>query len=152
LYKSGVRLAAFSDHNIFDVELYLECSKLGETGGIVFLPAIEVNVVRKNGVIANLIYVFEENLPIEKLLDIRRITQLEIPKRGITISKANNIFKDFDVIRIPHVGKSDHFKPEDLLDLKYDAFEVTNLSHPNYLKTINEGFETSVVAFSDTHI
>ena len=152
LYKSGVRLAAFSDHNIFDVELYLECSKLGETGGIVFLPAIEVNVVRKNGVIANLIYVFEENLSIEKLLDIRRITQLEIPKRGITISKANNIFKDFDVIRIPHVGKSDHFKPEDLLDLKYDAFEVTNLSHPNYLKTINEGFETSVVAFSDTHI
>ncbi len=152
LYRAGVRLAAFSDHNVFDVDLYLECSELGKTGGMVFLPAIEANVVRKNGVIANLIYIFPENLSKEELLKIRKIAQLEIPKRGVTIEKANNIFNDFDIIRIPHVGKSDHFKSEDLKDLIWDAFEVTNLSHPNYLKTIKDNFKTSVVAFSDTHI
>lgn len=152
LYNAGVRLAAFSDHNVFDVDLYLECVALGKTGGMVFLPAIEVNVARKNDVIANLIYVFPENLPLEKLEKIRKIAKLEIPKRGITIEKANSIFDEFEVLRIPHVGKSDHFKSEDLYDLKYDAFEVTNLQHPNYLKTIKDGFKTSIVAFSDTHI
>ncbi len=152
LYKAGIKLAAFSDHNVFDVDLYLECSELGKTGGMIFLPAIEANVVRKNGVIANLIYIFPENLPKDQLLKIKKIAQLEIPKRGITIEKANNIFNDFDIIRIPHVGKSDHFKSEDLYDLIWDAFEVTNLSHPNYLKTIKDNFKTSVVAFSDTHI
>lgn len=152
LYKAGVRLAAFSDHNIFDVDLYLECSQLGKTGGMIFLPAIEVNVVRMNGVIANLIYVFPENLSIDELKEIRRISRVEIPKNGITINKANIIFNKFDVLKIPHIGKSDHFKTDDLHNLKYDAFEVTNLNHPNYLKTIKDGLNSSVVAFSDTHI
>ncbi len=151
IYKSGVRLASFTDHNVFDVDLYLESSKLGKTGGLIFLPGIEVNVVRKNGVIANLIYIFKEDLAIDQLLKIKKITE-SIPKRGITIDNANKIFDDFDVLRIPHIGKSDHFKSEDLKDLKFDAFEVTNLTHPNYLKTLKDGFISSVVSFSDTHI
>ncbi|MGL6125211.1 MAG: PHP domain-containing protein [Metamycoplasmataceae bacterium] len=152
LYKSGVRLASFSDHNVFDVDLYLECTKLGKTGGMVFLPGIEVNIVRKNGMIANLIYIFPENLSMDQLLKIKQISKLEIPRNGITISKANKIFSDFDTIKIPHIGKSDHFKTEDLEGLEYDAFEVTNLKHSNYLKVTKDGLECSVVAFSDTHI
>lgn len=152
IYKTGVRLAAFSDHNVFDVDLYLEATKLGKTGNLIFLPAIEVNVVRKNGEIANLIYVFPEYLSQDELLSIKLIAQKSIPKAGITISKANNIFKEFDVIRIPHIGKGDHFKSEDLSDLIFDAFEVTNMAHPNYLKVLKDGYESSTVAFSDTHI
>ncbi|MGL5204800.1 MAG: PHP domain-containing protein [Metamycoplasmataceae bacterium] len=152
LYKFGVRLAAFTDHNIFDVDLYLECKKLGETGGMIFLPGIEVNIVRKNGVIANLIYIFPEDLSKEQLLEIRKISKLQIPKNGITIRKANAIFNDFDTIKIPHIGKSDHFTINDLDGIEYDAFEVTNLDHPNYQKVIKSGLISSVVAFSDTHI
>ena len=151
IYKSGVRLASFTDHNVFDVELYLECVEFGKTGGMVFLPGIEVNVSRNNGIIANLIYIFSENLSKEELLKIKQITH-SIPKRGITIQMANEIFNDFDVLRIPHIGKSDYFASEDLKTLKYDAFEVTGLNNKNYLKVLKDGFTSSVVSFSDTHI
>lgn len=151
IYKSGVRLASFTDHNVFDVELYLECVEFGKTGGMVFLPGIEVNVSRNNGIIANLIYIFSENLSKEELLKIKQITH-SIPKRGITIQMANEIFNDFDVLRIPHIGKSDYFASEDLKTLKYDAFEVTSLNNKNYLKVLKDGFTSSVVSFSDTHI
>ncbi|MGL5617996.1 MAG: PHP domain-containing protein [Metamycoplasmataceae bacterium] len=152
LYKAGVRLASFTDHNVFDVDLYLECKELGETGGIVFLPGIEVNIVRPNGVIANLIYIFPENLTIDQLLKIREISKFQIPKNGITIGKTNTIFSDFETIKIPHVGKSDHFTTKDLEGIDYDAFEITNFNHQNYKRVIKDGLFSSVVAFSDTHI
>lgn len=151
LYKSGVRLASFTDHNVFDVDLYLKCYELGKTGGLIFLPGIEANVVRKNGVIANLIYIFSEKLTKDELLKISKITN-SIPKRGITIETANKIFDEFDVLKIPHIGKSDHFKSEDLEYLKFDAFEITSFSNKNYLKVLKDGFVSSVVSFSDTHI
>ncbi|MGL5205663.1 MAG: PHP domain-containing protein [Metamycoplasmataceae bacterium] len=152
LYRAGVRLASFTDHNIFDVDLYLECKELGKTGGMIFLPGIEVNIVRPNGVIANLIYIFPEDLDGDQLLKIREISKFQIPKNGITISKANTIFSEFETIKIPHVGKSDHFVAEDLDGIDYDAFEITNFNHQNYKRVIKKGLSSSVVAFSDTHI
>ncbi|CAM9134976.1 PHP domain-containing protein [Mycoplasma todarodis] len=152
LHSNGIKLAAFSDHNTFDYEFYKEVRKLGKTGGMVFLPAIEANVVRKNGVIANLIYVFREDLTDAQLKKISSIARKELPKRGISIESANALFSEFETLRIPHIGKSDHFKYDDLLDLKYDAFEVTNMKHPNYVSILKKGLISSTVSFSDTHV
>ncbi len=87
-----------------------------------------------------------------QLKKISSIARKELPKRGISIESANALFEDFETLRIPHIGKSDHFKYEDLLDLKYDAFEVTNMKHPNYVSILKKGLVSSTVSFSDTHV
>ena len=145
-------MAAFSDHNIFNPESYKKARDLALPAGLIFLPAIEANVTRKDGKIANLIYIFPEDLCDEKLNKIQSIAKEFLPKKGITIKAANNIFKEFETIRIPHIGKSDHFKYEDILELDYDAFEVSNLKHANYLRIMKKNIKTSTVSFSDTHV
>ena len=111
-----------------------------------------MNVVRSDGQIANIIYVFDQDLEKDQLIKICEIANQEIPKRGISLTKCNTIFQDFQTIKIPHVGKSDHFKYEDLLQIKYDAIEISNENDKNYLSvTKKEDIITSIVAFSDTH-
>lgn len=152
LIKNDVKIAAFSDHNIFNVEFYKEAFNLAKTANILILPAIEINVVRLDGMIANIIFVFEENLTNEQLQEISSIATKEIPKRGISITKCNEIFSNFKTIKIPHVGKSDFFKYDDLEKIEFDAIEISNDNHKNYLSVIKkENFSSSIVAFSDTH-
>lgn len=152
LVENNVQIAAFSDHNKLDVNFYIEAKNLAKTANILLLPAIEVNVVRSDGQIANIIYVFDQDLEKDQLGKISEIANQEIPKRGISLTKCNTIFQDFQTIKIPHVGKSDHFKYEDLLQIKYDAIEISNENDKNYLSvTKKEDINTSIVAFSDTH-
>lgn len=152
LIENNVQIAAFSDHNKLDVNFYIEAKNLAKTANILLLPAIEVNVVRSDGQIANIIYVFDQDLEKDQLGKISEIANQEIPKRGISLTKCNTIFQDFQTIKIPHVGKSDHFKYEDLLQIKYDAIEISNENDKNYLSvTKKENINTSIVAFSDTH-
>ena len=56
LVENNVQIAAFSDHNKLDVNFYIEAKNLAQTANILLLPAIEVNVVRLDGQIANIIY------------------------------------------------------------------------------------------------
>lgn len=151
LRNNNIKIASFSDHNKLDVDFYLEAKKLAQTAGILLLPAIEVNVVRNDGKIANIIYVFDQDLNQEQLEKISKIARLQIPKRGISLKKCNTVFEEFETIKIPHVGKSDHFKYEDLLEIKFDAIEISNEKDQNYLQVIKKGILSSVVAFSDTH-
>ena len=66
--------------------------------------------------------------------------------------ECNNIFKEFETIKIPHVGKSDYFKYEDLLKIEYDAIEISNKNNRNFKSFIkHKDIQTSIVAFSDTH-
>ncbi|MBD5423065.1 MAG: hypothetical protein HDR43_01040 [Mycoplasma sp.] len=152
LVENKVQIASFSDHNKLDVDFYLEAKQLAKTANILLLPAIEVNVVRLDGQIANIIYVFDQDLTKEELITISNIANKDIPKRGISLNKCNVIFNDFKTIKIPHVGKSDHFKYNDLLQIEYDAIEISNENDKNYLSVKKqEGFQSSIVAFSDTH-
>ena len=152
LVENNVQIAAFSDHNKLDVNFYIEAKNLAQTANILLLPAIEVNVVRSDGQIANIIYIFDQDLEKDQLIKICEIANQEIPKRGISLTKCNTIFQDFQTIKIPHVGKSDHFKYEDLLQIEYDAIEISNENDKNYLSvTKKENINTSIVAFSDTH-
>ena len=59
LVENNVQIAAFSDHNKLDVNFYIEAKNLAQTANILLLPAIEVNVVRSDGQIANIIYIFD---------------------------------------------------------------------------------------------
>lgn len=151
LIENKVKIAAFSDHNVFDVDFYLEVLNLAKTANILILPAIEVNVVRTDGKIANIIYVFDNNLSIDNLNEISLIAKTKIPKRGISLKQCNDIFNEFKTIKIPHVGKSDHFKYEDLKKINYDAIEISNENDKNYKNVMNKKIKTSIVAFSDTH-
>ena len=90
-------------------------------------------------------------MELNQLEKIQEITKTQIPKRGIALKDVELIFNDFNVIKIPHVGKSDHFKFEDLQAIKYDAIEISNENHKNYLHVKKQNINTSVVAFSDTH-
>lgn len=149
----NVSIAAFSDHNRFDVDQYKKARDLAKQINILFLPAIEVNVTRNSdNSIANIIYIFKEDLTDKQLNEISLIARKEIPKKGISNNEINSIFKDFETIIIPHIGKSDSFKIEDLKDIHFDAIEISSLKHPNYLRTIKQGYKGSIVAFSDTHI
>lgn len=149
LKNHNISIASFSDHNTFDRKFYLEAFNLAKTANILLLPAIEVNVVRLNGIIANIIFVFKENLNDSELDLIENITK-KIPKRGISLSLCNQLFQQFETIKIPHVGKSDFFSYEDLLEIEYDAIEISNEKNHNYL-SVSKKVNTSVVAFSDTH-
>lgn len=151
LVNNDIKIASFSDHNVLDVKFYLEAKELAKTADILLLPAIEVNVVRLDGNIANIIFVFDQDLPEIELKKISDIAKFQIPKRGISLNKCNEIFKEFKTIKIPHVGKSDHFKYEDLLEIEYDAIEISNEENPNYINVMKKGINTSVVSFSDTH-
>lgn len=151
LLSNNVKIASFSDHNKFDLNFYYEAKKLSKTANILLLPAMEVNVLRTDGKIANIIYVFDDKLTNEQLEKISLIAKKEIPKRGISLQKCNYIFQEFRPIMIPHVGKSDHFKYEDLQQIKFDAMEISNENDRNYLSVIKKGVISSVVAFSDTH-
>lgn len=152
LKNHNIQIGAFSDHNRFDVKHYLEGFNLAKTANILLLPAIEANVVRNDGIIANLIYIFDANLTLEQLNLISEIAKNKLFKRGISLGETKTIFKDFETIKIAHVGKSDYFKWEDLDQIEYDAIEITNEKHPNYLAVLKHNIKTSVVAFSDTHI
>lgn len=152
LVENKVQIASFSDHNKLDVNFYLEASKLAKSANILLLPAIEANIVRTDGQIANLIYIFDQDLSLEELNEISKIAHCEIPKRGISLKKSNEIFSKFKTIKIPHVGKSDHFKYEDLIKIEYDAIEISNEKYSNYLSVMkHDDIKTSIVAFSDTH-
>lgn len=150
LLNNNIKIASFSDHNILDVDFYLEAHKLAKTANILILPAIEVNVVRGDGKIANIIFVFD-NLEKDELKKISTIAKTEIPKRGISLERCKEIFKEFKNIKIPHVGKSDYFEFCDLEKINYDAIEISNNKNRNYLSVLNKGIKTSIVAFSDTH-
>lgn len=151
LKNEGIKIAAFSDHYKFSVEFYLEIKKLASTANILILPAIEVPVLSSNQKKADIIFVFSEQLKEEQLKLIEKISN-NIFKKGIALLECNNIFKEFETIKIPHVGKSDYFKYEDLLKIEYDAIEISNKNNRNFKSFIkHKDIQTSIVAFSDTH-
>lgn len=150
LYENNIRMASFTDHNTFDLYLYKEAKKIGLTGNIVFLPGIEIDVVKKDGIKAHMLIIFKENLNDKELESIRTISN-NILKNGVSIKAINNLYHDFDTIRIIHIGKNDYFSVADLEDLNYDAFEITNIKHHNYLSVKKSKYESSIVSFSDTH-
>lgn len=151
LKNEGIKIAAFSDHYNFSVEFYLKIKKLAATAGILILPAIEINVLNSNQKKADIIFIFSEQLTKEQLEEIEKISNT-IPKKGIALLECNNIFNQFETIKIPHVGKSDYFKYEDLLKIEYDAIEISNKNHNNFKSVIKQkDFKKSIVAFSDTH-
>lgn len=152
LHSNHIEIAAFTDHNIFSCYFYKEIRQLAATADILILPGIEVNVVRTDGKLAHILYLFDEDLSETQLKQIEQIAKKEIPRAGISLEKCNTIFKDFETIMIPHVGKSEFFKYEDLKKISFDAIEISNNLDKNYLSVIKKpDIKTSVVAFSDTH-
>ncbi len=150
IMNNGVKLASFTDHNAFDLDFYKEAKELASTGNIVLFPGMELNVVRKNGKIGHMLIIFSESLNDEELFNLYKKIR-PINKNGISIHEINDWFKEFETIKIIHIGKNDYFECEDLDILEYDAFEITNKDHHNYLKVIKNGYTSSIVAFSDTH-
>ena len=150
LYKNQYKMISFTDHSIFDWKQYIEFRDYFNEKVIIF-PGIEINIRTNRGGIGNILYIFRENLSKEKLIKISDICVRKLKKGGITHNQAMNIFNDFDLILIPHVGKSNYLEISDLNKIKYDAFEITNLNHPNFKKVFKK-LKSSVVAFSDTHI
>ena len=151
-----VKVVAFTDHNEFEAEFYLQAKKIADNFNILLLPGVEIDVVRKNDKRGNVIVIFSEQLSFEEYKQIERIIKFKTGKWKIRVSKINELFKDLEIIVIPHVGKSDYCNYEDLLDIHYDAIEITNFNHHNFKsfskKMKRDNKSTSIVAFSDTHI
>ncbi|WP_127942983.1 hypothetical protein [Mycoplasma sp. ATU-Cv-703] len=148
-----VKVASFTDHNTFDAQFYLQARQLAKTADIHLLPGIEVDVLRSNDRRANLLIIFDGDLSSAELQKIEQIARQNLLfKQGISINKVNELFSDFETLRIPHVGKNDFFCPEDLKLLRYDAVEVSSFDHPNYRKYCKTDAQKAVVAFSDTHV
>ena len=145
------RMISFTDHNVFDWKQYSFMRDYSR-GIVTILPGIEVNIITLRGEIGNILFIFKEDLSKEELKKIEKICRVNLKKSGVTHKQALEIFKDFNTIIIPHVGKSDYLTIEDLKLIEYDAFEVTNLSHHNYKKVMKTLGDVSTVAFSDTHI
>lgn len=151
--KFNVKIAAFSDHNRFNSEQYILARELAKKYNILFLPAIEVNVQRtSDSKVANIIYIFSDLLNNEQLKEIELIAKKFIPKSGISNKNVDIIFQKFETIKIPHIGKSDAFKYEDIKDFDIDAIEISSYNNLNFKSTIKKGYKGSIVAFSDTHV
>ncbi len=143
------QMVSFTDHSTFDWKQYVDFRNYLNKK-ITILPGIEINIITDRGKIGNILYIFREDLTIKKLKKISDICTKKLKKNGITHNQAMNLFNDFDLIIIPHVGKSNHLEISDLNKIKYDAFETTNLKHSN-LKKVTKKLKSSIVAFSDTH-
>ncbi len=150
LIDFNIKIASFTDHNTFNANFYIEARDFAKTGKLLLLPGIELNVIRKNGFIGHMLIIFSNKLSDENLFKIEQKCR-SILKSGISINNVNNLFSEFKTIRIIHVGKTDYFELDDIIDLDYDAIEVTNFNHQNYKKFIKANIPTSIVAFSDTH-
>lgn len=151
LFNHGVKMAAITDHNMFNDDLYIDLRNKSQEAGLMFLPGVEVNVGRLNGMIGHLLIIFRPDLTDDEIHELARKIKNSIPRYGVSLNKINELFSEYETIRIPHVGKGDFFGYEDLLQLKYDAFEVTNLEHKNFLAVKNK-LTSSLVCFSDTHM
>ena len=151
-----VDVASFSDHNIFNAKTYIENKKNARLFGITLFPAVELDVVRLNYKTGNIILIFDNELSGKEVERLEKIINFQTGKRRIKIDKINSLFKDFKKIIVPHVGKADFCSYEDLANIAYDAIEITNYSHKNYLqfrkKLSRDNKKTSIVAWSDTHI
>lgn len=151
MYKRDVKAFSFTDHNAFSAESYFLSKKL-TAGHMHVFPGVEVDVIRPNGVRAHLLIIFNNQIPDESIMEIEKICRNSLRKNGISISNVNNLFKDYETIRIPHVGKSEHFKPDELDELIHDSIETTSYENVNYKNWIKTKNNKSVVAFSDTHV
>lgn len=149
LWVKGVQAFAFTDHNVLDSSLYIQTRNICKTNLLVF-PGVEVSVLKPDGIIAHLLLLFDKELEDKQVKDLEEICRLTLRKRGISIEAVYEIFKDFDFIAIPHVGKGDYFDVEDLT-FEHQAIEITSKKHHNYKKWLKNLDDKSVVAFSDTH-
>ena len=150
LKKHKVKIASFTDHNIFKKDFYDQMKVICKQNDILLLPGIELNVDRLNGIRSNIIYIFSNELSHNDLVKLEKIT-FSIGKKGISLTKVNTIFEEFRPLIIPHVGKSDYLGIEDLKQISFDAIEVSSIKHQNYKKFIKSDLKSSIVAFSDTH-
>lgn len=151
MYKREVKAFAFTDHNAFSAESYLLSKKQIGNHMIVF-PGVEVDVIRPNGERAHLLVIFNNEITDEQVKMLESICKDSLRKNGISIQKVNQLFGEYETIRIPHVGKSDCFKPEELDELIHDSIETTSYENVNYKNWIKKKNNKSVVAFSDTHV
>lgn len=147
----GVKAFAFTDHNAFSKERYLEARNIVKNNMIVF-PGVEVDVLKDNEQNAHVLVIFPSDLDETQLKDIENICRKDLRKKGIRANTLNNLFSGYQTIRIPHVGKSDSFTPKELETLDHDAIETTSSTHPNYVSWLKHKNDKSIVAFSDTHV
>ncbi|WKX02768.1 PHP domain-containing protein [Candidatus Mycoplasma mahonii] len=151
LFNKGIKAFAFTDHNIFDKKLYLEAKTIVK-GNMFIYPGVEVDVIKRDGAKAHILIIFPDNLSEDQIEDIYNESKLKLRKSGVSIETLSNLFNKFETIRIPHVGKSDYFKPNELHEIDHDAIETTSTKNPNYMKWVKQLSDKSVVSFSDTHI
>lgn len=151
LNSKKVNAFAFTDHNTFSKERYVEARNIVQSNMIVF-PGVEVDVLKDNDQIAHVLVIFNSNLKEEELKDIEHICRKELRKKGVRINTLNSLFSNYETIRIPHVGKSDFFTYKELDNLIHDAVEITSINHPNYVSWLKNKNDKSIVSFSDTHV
>ena len=155
LKRVKIEMCAFTDHNVFNAEHFVENKDVASKFGISLLPGAELNVVRKNNDIAHVLVLFDDDLSLEEYKKIQKIISTEGGKRSIRIENLDKVFAEFETIKIPHVGKGDYATHNDLQSLEHQAIEVPNENHSNYkaYRKNDEGNKTkkSIVAFSDTH-
>lgn len=147
---NDIKAISFTDHNVFSKELYLEAKKLASTVNICVLPGVELNVINKRDKVSHMLVLFDDNLNDNQLDEIEKKIN-DLTKTGISINNINDFLSEYNSIRIIHVGKNDYFELEDLDNLNYDAFEITNENHHNFKKIIKNNKISSIVSFSDTH-
>ena len=150
MYSNKIGSFAFTDHNVFNAKRYLMAKKIASTKLFAF-PGVEISILKESGIIAHLIVLFDNTLSHDELVDIEEITRVNLRKKGIKISKVYEIYNKYKIIAIPHVGKGDYFKIDEL-DFIHDAIETTSYENSNYKRWKKMLNNKSVVAFSDTHI
>ena len=150
MYSNKIGAFAFTDHNVFDAKRYAMAKKMSSTKLFPF-PGVEISILKESGIIAHLVVLFDNALSDEELIDIEEISRINLRKKGIKISKVYEIYNKYKMIAIPHVGKGDYFKVDEL-DFKHDAIETTSYENSNYKRWLKASNNKSVVAFSDTHI
>ncbi|MDZ7293682.1 PHP domain-containing protein [Mycoplasmopsis pulmonis] len=153
LKDNNIALASFTDHNTFNFDFFTRIQNLAleYSPKVVFLPGIEVDLVRKDGKKGQSIFIFN---PKQDLIKLQKHIKKIARKWMYTYQEFLDQLKDFDFLAIPHIGKGsteDFLKQEDIESCQVDALEVTNLNHTNYKKIIKSNPNYSTVAFSDTH-
>lgn len=159
LYKENIKIFSFSDHDIFNSNIYFESKDIIKSNKInmTVIPSIEVSIINSKGTISHAIFYFDDNLNDSKIEELEKLLSSIVNRNGIYILKIIKLLQlnNYKFSIIAHGGKINYLPLEDIISIKKYLYAIeANPSH-SQLKKIKKNElvkDIKILLYSDTHV
>jgi predicted metal-dependent phosphoesterase TrpH len=105
-----VKVISFTDHDYFSSKFYIDIINEIKKNNLALnvLPGIELTIKSNNKKQkGHALFIFNNDINDDKLINLEKITNKIRNKfiNGIPINEATLLYKDYDFVIIPHIGK-----------------------------------------------